>query len=300
MSTRDDIIRELKLGETPYQLSKKYPRASVYRLYNELLQSGQLADIAPQIIDGTIIPDDEDDTGQQTSATPTATQVKAKAPIRSGADIVSFGADTLPLSVIERIRGVLGITLRPKVLSCPMPELLYPAMVIAVTELGFRPQRPDDFIDTVLYQWLEACDILPYAFIKRSELEEMVSKSVNIDKYARERGFMTEDEFIQKYQRYSTATRNIEALQQDEGADDIPEDLEEMADEMEQEIDEAEERDEAEIAEFIEPGIVKENSKLQPHKPTVGELLAKLNITNIQKEVDENGGRQSSTKPTDS
>ena len=46
-------------------------------------------------------------------------------------------------------------------------------MVISVTELGFKPMRPDDFIDTVLYQWLEACDYVPYAFIKKSELEQL-------------------------------------------------------------------------------------------------------------------------------
>ena len=251
MVTRDVITEELLKGTTPAQLARKYPRKSVYRIYNELVQSGQLPEPGTIVIEGEEPPK----TPLFIPAAPATSTAVEEEKRMAGAETVELGPKSLPVDAVNRIRGILGITLRPKVLSCPMPELLYPAMVIAVTELGFKPMRPDDFIDTVLYQWLEACDYVPYAYMKKSELEEFAKTyGVNIEEFAREHGLMTEDDFAEKYGII------------------LPE--------------QGEEEDESEIGKVIgEVEIIED----KPHKPTVGDLLNRLHISNIQKEVEKNG-----------
>ena len=270
MATRDDITRELLAGVSAYQLTKKYPKSSVYEIKKELEESGQLGE------SGSIVVDAEGDEVEApfvpappppltTPPTASTTQVKTKIPSQTGAEVVSFpGERTLPADAVNRIRGILGISLRPKVLSCPMPELLYPAMVIAVTELGFQPMRPDDFIDTVLYQWLEACDYVPFAYLKRSELEEYASK------YSAAKETTTEQ------------TGNVKK------EDDIPKDLEHTVE------TESEPEDVIELEMEVKPD--------EPHKPTVGDFLGRLHINNIQNDIqeeveDDSAGRTEPANP---
>ena len=250
MATRDDIIQDLLRGETPYRLSKKYPRASVYRIYNELLQSGQLPE------PGVVVIDSESEPGSRfpfTPAAPTPTPSPAQpenqvATKEARAETIELGPDSLPVDVVNRIRGVLGITMRPKVLSCPMPELLYPSMVIAVTELGFPAMRPDDFIDTVLYQWLEACDYIPFAYMKVSELERLAKK------YG-VRG--VKEEVTEEKPPESKVEETVET---------------ETTEETTKEDENTNEETETVVEE--------------PHKPTVGDFLKHLHIDNIKKNVE--------------
>lgn len=251
MDTREAVTKELLAGATPYQLSKRYPKKSVYRIYNELLQSGQLPEPGVMVVDseaGGALP--------FTPATPTppATQPETQVATKeTRAETVELGPDSLPVDAVNRIRGILGITMRPKVLSCPMPELLYPSMVIAVTELGFPAMRPDDFIDTVLYQWLEACDYIPFAYMKVSELEKLAK-------------------------RYGV--REVEGEVTEEKPPESK--VEEVAEEetVEETTEETEKESNEEALETTESKV-----EVEPHKPTVGDLLKHLHIDNIRKEV---------------
>ena len=204
---RDKIIARLAAGETPSQVSKEFPRATVYRVYKEMMGSGQVTPpptgaTGSEVIDGAAQPDplysppniqltrDFDAKNMRYEQPRSAT---ATAERSSGADKVDIGKSGLDTSVVNRIRGILGISARPKVLSMPMPELLYPAMVIATTEMGFPPMTPDNFIDTVLYQWLEACDYIPYMYVKKSELAKTLANHGGITdeeiiKLVKERG----------------------------------------------------------------------------------------------------------------
>ena len=267
MDNREAITRELLSGTAPYDLykNKTYPKSTVYKIRDELIESGQLQGGVIPIAAGesSTAKENENPFVRVTPSSPkteipagssveTSTETRTRE--QTGADIISSEA-TLPADAVNRIRGILGITLRPKVLSCPMPELLYPSMVIAVTELGFPAMRPDDFIDTVLYQWLEACDYIPYAYMKKSELDDIV-KSRGVDEdYIKEHGLMTEEEF---------ASKHGISLPEPEG-------------------------------EKVE---TTESTVEVPHKPTIGELLSKLHISSIEKEVkDDSAGRTESISP---
>lgn len=275
MATRDDIVRELLGGTSPYQLSKKLPRASVYRIYNELMASGQLPEL------GTILVDSESGQGAgypfaPVTPTPPSYQPESHTQVgvkerEAGAETVDLGPKSFPEDAVNKVRGLLGITARPKVLSMPMPELLYPAMVIAVTELGFQPMRPDDFIDTVLYQWLEACDYIPFAYIKKTELEG----------YAKRYGI-------------KTTKKDVIEKQSPEGeAEDVVEEVVVKAvEESTEEATDETEKDEVGTSKKTE-SVVEE-----PHKSTVGDLLKRLRIENIRKEVENDSA--GCTKPTGS
>lgn len=271
MVTRDAITDELLKGVAPAQLARKYPRKSVYRIYNELLQSGQLPEPGSIVVDS----DDEQRPGKYPfiPITTTTSEPEGGKPTtqEKGAEFIELGDKTLPVDMVNRIRGILGITLRPKVLSCPTPELLYPAMVISVTELGFPPLKPDDFIDTVLYQWLEACDIIPYAFLKRSELETLVKQY--------QAGQPDTDKTID-----TTVTADV-PIEQPEGK---PVENDEVVI-MDEPSDDGKGKivvEPSEIHELPEPEVVQE---MKPKGQTVGDLLKRLHINNIQKEV-KNGG----------
>jgi len=299
VDTRDAITNELLAGETPYRLSKKYPRASVYRIYNELVQSGRITEPGSIVVETEERPEGTPpfvrvpSTSPPVPPAPLETQVTTKER-EAGVDKVEIGATSLPVDVVNRIRGILGISFRPKVLSCPTPELLYPSMVISVTELGFPAMRPDDFIDTVLYQWLEACDIVPYAFIKKSELEELARRYAinNVVQEEVPEEVPTEEQ-IRSYEKQVREDRGEpepeevpvepppeEPIETMEEEIEVPEDLEEQVNAMRQEIKEVQEREE----------VKQEALSDEPHKPTIGELLKGLHISNIQKEVEENDG----------
>jgi len=166
----DQIRAELLRGQRPYALVKQgFDRSSVYKVYNLMQAGGEL----DHVVATSSISDVQDDEADKEDKSP-----KGEAPVSrgSGAETIQSlpGDIDLPAAAVNRVRNVLGISLVPKVLRMPMPELLYQSMVIAVSEMGWPALQPQDFIDTVLYQWLEACDYLPRAFIKKSELQKMV------------------------------------------------------------------------------------------------------------------------------
>lgn len=264
MDTREAVTKELLAGATPYQLSKRYPKKSVYRIYNELLASGQLPEPGTIVIDegGSEPPPFISATPTPSPSQPTV-QVATK---ETGAETVELGPKSLPEDAVNRIRGILGITARPKVLSMPMPELLYPAMVIAVTELGFQPMRPDDFIDTVLYQWLEACDYVPFAYMKKSELEGYAKRYGVVET----KGEVTEEKPPEgKAEEVVEEELVITALEEMEGKGN------------EETLETAE-----------------SNVEVEPHKPTVGDLLKHLHIDSIKKEVEnDSAGRTEPISP---
>jgi len=95
---------------------------------------------------------------------------------KSSGMIVTTFPGAMSLGDMDKVRAALQVTFRPRAISMPTPEMLYPAMVIAITEFGFPLMPPQDFIDTVLYQWLEAAGIIPRVYIKVNELEDLVKK----------------------------------------------------------------------------------------------------------------------------
>ena len=221
-SSRPAITRGLLRGKTPAELAKVYNRGTCYKVYNELVASGALprkdgvdyTSLANAAGDAADSKDDElfmvDADGnerppviKQGGNMPLTISSDSIAKGKTGAEEVSFpGEPTLPYEAVERIRGILGIQARPKVLSMPMPEMLYPAMVIAVTELHFPPMRPEDFIDTVIYQWLEGCGYIPRAYIKKSELEKLIQKptederNTEFKEWAKQRGLVSVDTLV--------------------------------------------------------------------------------------------------------
>lgn len=209
-SSREEITRELLSGKTAYELSKVYPRATVYRINNELVTSGQIgAGGGSGIASGGPLDDTEDGPNftpkpqplevpnnpppqqtmqrqrvAQSQRTTHATSASGMAGVSvvEVADSLMPGAKTLPADALSAVRGILGMLMRPKVLSMPTPELLYPAMVISIEEWGWPPMKPNDFIDTVLDRFLRAADIEFNTYIKRGQLEELI-------KYAEKGGY---------------------------------------------------------------------------------------------------------------
>lgn len=182
---REDIIEALSSGESRYSVSKRYPTATVYRIYKEL-QEGKIVtgrttkstktQYTPPTID---VPDKKITPISTTKAKSTRA---ASSGGMSGVSIVEVsdsvmpGAEkTMPIDALNAVRGILGMITRPKVLSMPTPELLYPAMIISIEEWGWQPMRPNDFIDTVLDKFLSASDIEYNTYIKRSVLEEIMA-----------------------------------------------------------------------------------------------------------------------------
>ena len=84
-----------------------------------------------------------------------------------------YATEQIPHKIQEKVRGVLGILVRPKVLSMPTPELLYPAMVLACTDWGWSPMEPHDFIDTVLDKFIQATGKEYNTFIDIEELSRL-------------------------------------------------------------------------------------------------------------------------------
>jgi hypothetical protein len=274
MDTREAVTRELLAGATPYQLTKRYPKKSVYRIYNELMASDQLSE--PGVI--TVGGGGEMDKTPLFDPIPPAppvTQPTAQVETKEAApESIDMGETSLPVDAVNRVRGVLGISLRPKVLNCPMPELLYPSMVIAVTELGFPVMRPDDFIDTVLYQWLEACDYIPYAYLKVSEVERLAKKYSTVDDGGdgdKQPPPIAKGEDVKK-----VAVEKVE---------------EALAEVTEEVTDEAITEEETDEIDEVDDGIVnniannEEDIKSETQKPTVGDMFKCLHIDNISKEA---------------
>lgn len=219
-NTKPEITRLLLRGKRPAELARVYNVGLVYKTYNELVASGILpqkdaADAIPpkdsdKQNDDDLFQVDSDGNEKQPDVRSSPNQLSVSSWSKDKGDSVSKGVETvnldgqptLPYEAVERIRNIMGISARPKVLNMPMPEMLYPAMVIAVTEMDFPPMRPEDFIDTVIYQWLEAAGYIPRAYIKRSELDKLIEKPTpeqeneKFKEWAKERGLVTPDELV--------------------------------------------------------------------------------------------------------
>ncbi len=186
MSAQTEEIREqLLAGAQPYALQrdKGYPKATVYMVWNKLLDEGLAGPgVTPQ--PSTPTPPD-----LSTGNTPLSTNIAVRKPVARGStkrtsedalvgvdkvEAAGFGTKKMPTDVLATVRGALGMQVRPKVLLTPMPELLMSAMVISMNEFGWPAMRPDDFIDTVLDDWLTNAGIELNTYVKRQELQDVV------------------------------------------------------------------------------------------------------------------------------
>jgi hypothetical protein len=204
---REEILRRLREGVPAADLAKIYTKPTVYYLKKKL-EDGEFGDYDMQG-NNTMIEDTEDgpvfsppqiNVPSTTRSAPQSTAhraVKSSAVAdRSGvikhvipetqlASLLS-GEVSLPVDPLNAVRGILGMKLRPKVLECPAPDLLYPAMIIAEQEWGWQPMQPQDFIDTVLSKFLESADIELNIYGRRSQMEEIM-------RYAEKGGYKPRD-----------------------------------------------------------------------------------------------------------
>jgi len=175
-----EIMSRLLSGEPPYSLVKQgFSNAAVYAVFNTLVADGKLND--PNVFANVRTqgkPVEIDTDGEEVKVAVSAKSGKQQKQTRDTADTVDLNVN-FSEDAIARVRGIMGIAAVPKVLRMAMPEMLYPAMVISVSEFGWPVMKPDDFIDTVLYQWLEACDFIPNVFIRKSELQKLIDDNSN-------------------------------------------------------------------------------------------------------------------------
>ncbi len=188
MSSNSEIRKALLAGERPIDVTKRHPRATVYRMYSELIASGELPN-SDVFADKNVATDEDDEQqappGQSLpGGGPLPFTVRRRAPSASGktANIVDFvGQDTMPADTLNAVGRALGVNIVPEVLRMPMPQMLYTAMVISVAEFGWRVMAPQDFIDTVIKQWLEACDIVVQPYGVKSRMQNAYEQAVNLD-----------------------------------------------------------------------------------------------------------------------
>lgn len=173
---RRQIINGLRTGVSPYELSKKYPKTTVYAIYAKM-QAGEITD---EDIVNELADDSEESTKYQIRKISTGKQTKTET--AGDVDVVALKEqdgdggtyNNASLDSIRAVRGALGITLRPKVVSIPTPELLFPAMVLALNEWGWIPMRPDDFIDTLIQKFVAATGFEIPSYINTAELERVL------------------------------------------------------------------------------------------------------------------------------
>jgi len=174
---REEIEAELLNGIQPYHLCTKYPTKSVYRIYNELVSIGRLTK-GGGVSMATSDSDNVQPRGKgrpPTVSTITSRGVEVvEAPDPNGELGDDIGQGKMSDRSLDTVRGSLGIVARPKVLTIPMPELLYPAMVISIEEWKWSPMRPDDFIDTVLDKFIRATGYEVPGYIKTVELQDVI------------------------------------------------------------------------------------------------------------------------------
>lgn len=202
MTQTDEIRVALLQGIRPYPLSrdKKYNRGLVYQIYNKMVANGELDPGG-----GVVIPDDTGETEDDDDGTFKEVPVNAPFQPRGGGgngnskgtinmkrsaasaagksvNVVDFtGSGGLPLDAVNAARAALGIALVPSILRMPMPELLYTAMAVSISEFGWQAMQPQDFIDTVLYEWLDIRGIITRPIARKSELQDLVDKANTID-----------------------------------------------------------------------------------------------------------------------
>lgn len=188
---RDEILNRLRQGESPANLARQFNRATVYYL-NKQLQDGKFEfDDEPSGIPYSppqvVLPGDTSPTLKVAKKAPKARSTSSSgttgAIIHEMPERILPGSRMLPEDALNAVRGVMELRNRPKVLNMPTPELLYPAMVIAIKEWGWPAMMPQDFIDAVLDKFMSACDIEFNVYTRRSEVEKML-------KYAMQAGYI--------------------------------------------------------------------------------------------------------------
>lgn len=212
MGQIDAIRAKLLAGSRPYDLFKKegFARTTVYATYNAMLKNGDFTGIIPNSINTGPTEDDEklaeesdelaDVTFVHKSSASGTVKRSAANPTGKTINVVNFDGSGGPsLDAVNAARGALGMAMVPSILRMPMPELLYIAMVTSISEFSWPPMQPQDFIDTVLKEWLEACDIITRPIIKRAELQEIVDKASTtpesvFKKYVAENGYVSPDQ----------------------------------------------------------------------------------------------------------
>lgn len=175
-ANRKQIIAALLAGEKPMSVSKRFPMPTVYRIYNKILSGEIDANSNETTLDVDESTNDKENTVSNIDVVSYSND--------DGKDFKSeLDIDGSPSNeIINQVRGVMGIVSRPKVLTIPMPELLYTAMVISIQKWGWTPMRPDDFIDTVLDKYLRLTGIEVPAYIDTIELSKVVA-------FAKEHGY---------------------------------------------------------------------------------------------------------------
>jgi len=255
----DEIVERLTAGETAADLSRVFGKG-VYYIEKELKKHKRSPD---DKLDNEVDPFKlAEPSTRVRQMVPTKQQVQAKTP----------GARTAAgVSEIDKIRGVVGIYDQPKVLYMERPELLYIAMAMSLTYWGWNQMSTSDFIDTVLDDYIRASGKEYNVIIDTGRLGELVS-------FAKERGFNFWEE------------KPAEEKEKVKAETELPTEVVKLAEELEeQEKAESEtERIEEESGDNEEEMETPESNVEEPHKPTVGDLLARLHISNIQKEVETN------------
>ena len=212
-----EIKQRLRSGEKPVTLSKIYGK-DVYRIMREMLvERNPVSPTQDDSIDPntpvTEITEDDleviDPNDVQPSLVkkqvpgqpPRFTQVKRGTPLKRTVQAVEVNmAD----ESLDKVRGIYSMIMVPRVLSMPMPDLLYKAMIISIVEFGWTEMKPNDFIDTVLSQWLEACGIITPGYIRQDDIDNAATLKDDealqaISDYVKTNNLMSEQEFLVKY-----------------------------------------------------------------------------------------------------
>ena len=213
-----EIKARLRAGEKPITLSKIYGKY-VYQVMREMLvEKNPVSPHPDDSIDPNTPVDDitEDEievidplTGepplvkkQVPQVQPTRfSQVKRGTPLKRTVQAVEVN---MAEESLDKVRGIYSMIMVPRVLSMPMPDLLYKAMIISIVEFGFPEMKPNDFIDTVLSQWLEACGIITPGYIRQDDIDNAATLKDDealqaIEDYVKANSLMTEADFLVKY-----------------------------------------------------------------------------------------------------
>ena len=69
-----------------------------------------------------------------------------------------------------------------------------------MVEFGWKAMRPENWIDTVIAQWLEGCGIIQRPYMKQDEIAELGAvRQSDIQKFITDNKLMTENDFLIKY-----------------------------------------------------------------------------------------------------
>ena len=226
VTMQDEIRERLRNGDKPAMLAKIYGK-DVYRVIRGMLVEHNQAQMPPEdsIPPNTPVTElNEDDLELEPppggpmqpkiihaqGQTTRFSQVKRGTPLKRTVQAVEVN---LPDESLEKVRGIYSMIMVPRVLSMPMPDLLYKAMIISIVEFGFPEMRPNDFIDTVIAQWLEACGIVTPEYMRQDDIDNAAKLSDEeaqkvVEDYVKANKLMTYEDFMAKYKLKETEPSN--------------------------------------------------------------------------------------------